>query len=46
MAARTGGHGFAHILESIVPRLRKRGYSRDQIDGFLVRNPAKALAYS
>jgi phosphotriesterase-related protein len=46
MQARTGGHGFAHILESIVPRLLKRDYSRDQIDGFLVRNPARALAYS
>ena len=40
-----GGHGFAHIVESIVPRLRKRGYTQDQIDGFLVRNPADALAF-
>lgn len=46
MHARTGGHGFAHIVESIVPRLRARGYSRDQIDGFLVRNPAKALVFA
>ena len=41
-----GGKGFAHIVESIVPRLRKRGYTQDQIDGFLVRNPANALAFS
>ena len=46
MHAASGGHGFAHIVESIVPRLRSRGYAREQIDGFLVRNPAAALAFS
>ncbi len=46
MHTATGGHGFAHIVESIVPRLLDRGYSREQIEKFLVRNPAKALAYA
>ena len=46
MQARTGGHGFAHVVESIVPRMRKRGFSADQIDGFLVRNPARAHVFA
>ena len=46
MHAASGGRGFAHIVESIVPRLRARGYSRAQIDGFLIDNPARALAFA
>ncbi len=46
MHAAFGGHGFAHIVESIVPRLLARGYSRGQIDGFLIDNPARALAFA
>ena len=41
-----GGKGYAHILRNIVPRLLGRGWSRDQIDGLLVRNPARALAFA
>ena len=43
---RFGGKGYAHILENIVPRLRKRGWEQDQIDQILIHNPAKALAFS
>ena len=46
MHVASGGKGFAHIVESIVPRLRSRGYTRELIDGFLTRNPAAALAFS
>jgi phosphotriesterase-related protein len=38
-----GGHGFAHIIESIVPRMRMRGFSQDEIDTILIRNPARIL---
>ena len=44
--SRYGGKGYAHILESIVPRLRGRGVTQDQIDAILVANPARALAFA
>jgi phosphotriesterase-related protein len=44
--SRYGGKGYAHILESIVPRLRGRGFTQDQIDAILVANPARALAFA
>ena len=43
--ARYGGKGFAHILENIVPRMRRRGFTDDQIDAMLVRNPRRALTF-
>ena len=42
---RYGGPGFAHILESMVPRMRRRGFSEDLLEEILVRNPARALAF-
>ena len=42
---RYGGKGFAHILTNIVPRMRRRGVTDEQIDAILVRNPARALAF-
>ena len=39
------GKGYAHILESVVPRLRARGIDADVIEAVLVRNPARALAF-
>jgi phosphotriesterase-related protein len=43
---RYGGKGYAHILQSIVPRLKGRGFTQDQIDTILVANPARALAFA
>ena len=40
-----GGKGYAHILESVVPRLRARGIPEEDIETVLVRNPARALAF-
>ncbi len=42
---RYGGPGFAHILESIVPRMRRRGFSEDLLEEILARNPGRALAF-
>jgi phosphotriesterase-related protein len=43
--AKYGGKGYAHIIESIVPRMRSRGFSDSDINGILVENPARALAF-
>ena len=40
---RFGGTGYGHILASVVPRLRARGFGTDDIDAMLERNPARAL---
>ena len=40
-----GGHGYAHILENIVPRMREKGFSADEIDSIIVGNPARVLTF-
>jgi phosphotriesterase-related protein len=40
-----GGHGYAHILENIVPRLRYEGLSEEQIKTILVENPKRFLSW-
>ena len=42
---RYGGHGYPYILRNIVPRMQKRGISRDAIDMILVDNPARAFTF-
>ncbi len=42
---RYGGHGYAYLLTSIVPRLRERGFSAEEIETMLVHNPARLLAF-
>jgi phosphotriesterase-related protein len=41
-----GGKGYAHILESIVPRMRNRGFTQEQLDNILIHNPARALTFA
>jgi phosphotriesterase-related protein len=43
---RFGGKGYGHILANMVPRMRARGFTSDDIDAILVRNPARALAFA
>lgn len=41
---RCGGHGYGHLLATILPELRFRGVGDDQIHAMLVENPARLLA--
>jgi phosphotriesterase-related protein len=41
-----GGHGYGHIFRNVVPMMGKRGYSADEIDAILVRNPRRLLTFS
>jgi phosphotriesterase-related protein len=43
---RYGGHGFAHILENVVPLMRERGFAESEIEAILVGNPRRLLAYA
>ena len=38
-----GGFGYAHILENVVPMMKRKGMTQDQIDAILVHNPARVL---
>ena len=42
---RYGGHGYAYILASIVPRMRRRGYNEESIKRILIDNPAQVLKF-
>lgn len=37
------GHGYDYILRDIVPRLRRRDFSDEEVNRLLVDNPARAL---
>ncbi|MDA4123285.1 MAG: aryldialkylphosphatase [Thaumarchaeota archaeon] len=38
-----GGFGYAHILENVVPLMRRRGMTQETIDRILVDNPRRFL---
>lgn len=40
-----GGEGFAHILDHVVPLMRRKGLDEDAITTITVTNPARALAF-
>ena len=40
-----GGHGYGHIFRNVVPMMQRRGYSEDEIDAILVRNPRRLLTF-
>jgi len=40
-----GGHGYAHILENIVPRLIQEGLTEEQISAILVENPKRLFSW-
>ena len=41
--AKWGGHGYHYILAEIVPQMRMRGISEEEIDQILVGNPRTLL---
>ena len=43
--ARYGGKTYDHILTNIVPRMKKRGFTEEQIRTILVDNPRRILTF-
>jgi len=43
---RFGGHGYAHILENVVPVMRQKGWPQAEIDLLLIDNPRRFLILS
>ena len=40
-----GGHGWDHILTRVVPRMRERGFTEEQIRLVIVDNPTRMLTF-
>ena len=38
-----GGHGFAHILNNVKPKMLIKGFTEEQVHQIMVKNPAKWL---
>ena len=42
--ARWGGHGYAHMIDAVVPMMRRKGFSESEIGLLLVETPRRLLA--
>jgi phosphotriesterase-related protein len=40
-----GGEGYSHILDYVLPIMRRKGMTSEDIDAITVRNPARMLAF-
>ena len=40
-----GGEGYNHILENVLPIMRRKGMTGDDLEHILERNPARVLAF-
>jgi len=43
MLCRYGGHGYAHVLKYVVPIMRMKGVTEEQIHTLLIENPKRVL---
>jgi phosphotriesterase-related protein len=43
---RYGGHGWAHILRRVVPRLRRKGLGEKDIWALIAENPTRAVSFA
>jgi phosphotriesterase-related protein len=44
--ARYGGAGYAHILDNVVPRMRSRGMTEEEIGAILVETPKRLFTFT
>lgn len=41
-----GGYGYAHIINNLLPVMRHRGFTDEQINAILIENPKRALQFA
>ncbi|XP_031620564.1 phosphotriesterase-related protein [Contarinia nasturtii] len=41
-----GGHGYAHIINNVLPKLKLKGLTDEQIDNITITNPSKWLEFN
>ena len=42
---RYGGHGYQHIFANVLPLMRRRGFTSEEIDAIMVGNPRRLLTF-
>ncbi|XP_046396803.1 phosphotriesterase-related protein [Ischnura elegans] len=40
-----GGHGYCHINNNVIPKMKMRGMTQEDIDQITIKNPARWLAF-
>ena len=40
-----GGHGYGHLLENVVPKMKERGINEDIITDIMTKNPQQWLTF-
>ena len=43
--SRFGGPGYSHLLDNVLPVMRRKGMSREQIETIMVENPKRLLTF-
>lgn len=43
--SRWGGEGYGHILKRVVPLMRRRGFTHEEIEQLIVHNPREFLSF-
>ena len=43
--ARYGGESYSHILDNVLPIMRRKGMSNEDIDAITIHNPARILSF-
>ncbi|MGI9336758.1 MAG: phosphotriesterase family protein [Gammaproteobacteria bacterium] len=41
-----GGHGYGHMFANVVPLMRNKGFSDEEIDAILIANPRRLLTFA
>jgi phosphotriesterase-related protein len=41
-----GGHGYRHIFTNITPMMRRRGFTKEEIETILLKNPQRLLTFA
>ena len=44
--ANFGGHGYGHIFRNVLPLMRRRGFTEDEIQAILVDTPRRLLTFA
>ena len=39
-----GGHGYAHIINNVLPKMLLKGFTSEEIDKITIDNPRKWLS--
>ncbi|MEE9198754.1 MAG: phosphotriesterase-related protein [Dehalococcoidia bacterium] len=42
---RYGGHGYAHLIENVIPIMRRKGMTQEQVQAIFVENPKRMLTF-